>query len=643
MTIHTIDLCILAGYLLAVIVSGLYLARLAAKNIDSYFLGGRRIPWYMLGISNASGMFDITGTMWTVGILFIYGLKSLWLPWLWPSFNQIFLMIYLATWMRRSRVVTGAEWLGTRFSPGAGLELSHIATVLFAVVTVVGMIAYAFEGIGKFAEVFFPWDLSPNIYATIVLAITTLYVTVGGMYSVVLTDLIQFAMMTIVSIWVGVIAIRSTTAEEIAAAVPEGWGQIGFGWQLNLDWTPVIPPAQTQIEPLYELFGVFFMLVVFKGILASMAGPTPGYDMQRVLAARNSREAAFVSGMVSPILLLPRYFLIAGVTVLALVNFSDELLTKVGDEASAAIVDAARAPDIAGPDDSTSSAVESVKLPPENQAKEVDFEQVLPFIISKFMPVGLVGLMLAGLLAAFMSTFDSTVNAGAAYLVNDLYKRYVHPNASGRAQMRMSYVCSLLVVLAGILLGLQVQKIDTILKWITAGLYGGYIAPNFLKWYWWRLNGAGYFAGMLSGTALALAQIGLKDTAYAFLPREALYAFPYVLVISGVCTVVVSLVTRPESDQTLMAFYRSVRPWGFWGPVHRMCETRDGSIKRNDGFSRDATNCVVGTIWQTSLAALPVYVVIRDVIPALVACGLILVSTIVLKFNWYDRLERNED
>ena len=132
MAIHSIDLGIIAIYVVAVVISGVVFSRMASKDINSYFLGGRNIPWYMLGISNASGMFDITGTMWAVAILFVYGMKSVWLPWIWPVWNQIFLMVYLAAWMRRSRVVTGAEWLGTRFSAGVGLELSHIATVFFA-------------------------------------------------------------------------------------------------------------------------------------------------------------------------------------------------------------------------------------------------------------------------------------------------------------------------------------------------------------------------------------------------------------------------------------------------------------------------------------------------------------------------------
>ena len=106
MKIHLVDTLIIVAYLVAVIVAGFLLSRRASKNMDSYFLGGKTVPWYILGISNSSGMFDISGTMWLVYMLFVYGLKGVWMPWMWPTFNQIFFMIYLSIWVRRSNAVS---------------------------------------------------------------------------------------------------------------------------------------------------------------------------------------------------------------------------------------------------------------------------------------------------------------------------------------------------------------------------------------------------------------------------------------------------------------------------------------------------------------------------------------------------------
>ena len=120
MLLHPIDLAIIGAYIVVIMIAGFAMSKLASKNLDSYFLGGHKVPWYILGVANASGMFDITGTMWLVMTIFVYGLKGAFLPWVWPVFNQIFLMVFLAAWLRRSNVMTGAQWINTRFGNSLG-------------------------------------------------------------------------------------------------------------------------------------------------------------------------------------------------------------------------------------------------------------------------------------------------------------------------------------------------------------------------------------------------------------------------------------------------------------------------------------------------------------------------------------------
>ncbi|MFZ0473645.1 MAG: sodium:solute symporter, partial [Bacteroidales bacterium] len=196
MNLNIIDLGIVVLYLVATIFIGNWVSKRASKNIQSYFLGGNSLPWYFLGISNASGMFDIAGTMLLVYWLAVYGLKSLWLPWMWPVFNQIFLMVFLSAWLRRSNVMTGAEWIKTRFGDGKAATLSHIIVVVFALVSVIGFLSYGFKGVGKFVAAFLPPlvsnpeyllahpQINVNLYALILMAITTFYVVKGGMFSV---------------------------------------------------------------------------------------------------------------------------------------------------------------------------------------------------------------------------------------------------------------------------------------------------------------------------------------------------------------------------------------------------------------------------------------------------------------------------
>ena len=497
MNLSFLDLSIIVGYLGLTVFLGWWISRKATKNLNTYFLGGNKIPWYLLGISNASGMFDITGTMWMVSIAFIYGLKSVWLPWLWPVWNQVFLMIFLAVWLRRSNVMTGAEWLKTRFGNGPGGKMSHIIVVVFAVISVVGFIAYGFEGIGKFAETFFPWDLgihtdlvnipSKHVYASLIMLITTLYVIKGGMYSVVITELLQFTIMTLACLAVGAIAIYKIDPNQLNTVIPEGWKDVFFGWTLDLDWANILPQVQNKInEDGYQWFSILMMMMVFKGVLVSIAGPVPGYDMQRILATESPKDAAKMSGIVSLVLFIPRYLMIAGLTVLALIYLLPEF------RASGA---------------------------------ELDFETILPYTLNNLIPVGVKGLLLAGLVSAFMSTFAASVNAGPAYIVNDIYKKYLQPGKSPKEYVTMSRWVSLIIVLVGITCGLFVESIDSVLKWIVAALFGGYTAANLLKWVWWRFNGHGYFWGMLTGLFASLIIPSL-------LPDVAtLYLFPIIFFI----------------------------------------------------------------------------------------------------------------
>ncbi|MEQ8706559.1 MAG: hypothetical protein RIC19_21690 [Phaeodactylibacter sp.] len=180
MELAALDLVIIILYFGMTIFLGLYFTRRASKDMDAYFLGGRNMPWYVLSVSNASGMFDVSGTMWLVSVFFVYGLKGIWFPWLWPFFNQVFMMVYLSVWLRRSNVMTGAEWITTRFGKGSGARLSHLIVVAFALVSVMGFLGYAFVGIGKFVKVFLPWDLSANTYAVIMMSFTGVYVILGG-------------------------------------------------------------------------------------------------------------------------------------------------------------------------------------------------------------------------------------------------------------------------------------------------------------------------------------------------------------------------------------------------------------------------------------------------------------------------------
>jgi hypothetical protein len=232
-----------------------------------------------------------------------------------------------------------------------------------------------------------------------------------------------------------------------------------------------------------------------------------------------------------------------------------------------------------------------------------------------------------------MSTFDSTVNCGAAYVVNDLYKKYVRPGAGDRHYLAASWVASVLLVVLGILFGLAPHSINAITEWIVFGLAGGYTAPNILRWHWWRFNGYGYFAGMMSGLVFAISFGQL------FPGISAVNSFPFILAVSAAVSMVTSLLTKPDDEATLIGFYRQVRPWGFWGPVLRKARAADPGLTENTGALRDLGNVLVGVIWQTSLVLIPVSLLVYRTTTLWLAAGVALVTTVILKKSWYDRLE----
>jgi Na+/proline symporter len=605
MSLSLVDICIIVVYLLSTVVIGLVLKKQAEKSKKDYLLGGNRLPWYLLGLSNASGMFDISGTMWLVTLLFVYGLKSAWIPWLWPVFNQIFLMIFLSIWLRRSNVTTGAEWIETRFGKLKGAMLSHNIVVVFAVIMGLGYLAYGFIGIGKFIEIFVPWEFLslylpfdipleyvPHFYGIIFTSFAVFYSLLGGMMSIVWADLIQYILMAISSIVIGIIAMNAVAANELL--VPDGWLTPFFGWNLDLDWSTVINEVTDKVKTDgFSLFSIFFMMMIFKGVLVSLAGPAPNYDMQKILSTKSPKEAAMMSGSVSFILMPIRYFMIAGFGVLGLLYY-DRLDLLVGGH--------------------------------------IDFEQILPSAINEFVPVGFLGLLLAGLLAAFMSTFAGTLNATQAYIVNDIYLKYINPKATNRKIKFTFYTAGLLMVFISIVLGFYAKDVNDVLQWIVSGLYGSYVAANVLKWYWWRFNGHGFFYGMLGGLIPALS------FRFIFEGVLDLYTFPLMLLISVVGCLLGTYLAPPVDEEVLKKFYKSVRPWGFWKPIHDKVVAEDPGFEENRDFKRDMFNVVIGIIWQTALVIFPIYLVLLETVPMVIAIAVAVVCTYILKKSWFDRL-----
>ncbi|AWH83757.1 sodium:solute symporter [Flavobacterium album] len=637
MTLTAIDLTIIALYFIMMIIIGIVMKNRAKRSKDSYLMGGKKLPWYMLGLSDASDMFDISGTMLLVSMAFLYGFKSVWIPWMWPVFNQVFLMVFLSKWLRRSNATTGAEWLGTRFGlTDKGVRQSHAIVVVFALMLCIGYMAYAFVGVGEFLEIFIPYEtikevvpfldqhliagapdyatelyeaknITAQFYGVSICLVATFYSIVGGMHGIVLADFIKYMIMIVCSIFVGTIAMIHLADSGIVFTdkMPIGWDSPLFGAELGLDWQNILADAQVKLEKDgYKLFSAVVGMMFFSGVLKSLAGPAPNYDCQKILSTKSPEEASKMSGFISIILLPIRYFMTMGLCILGVLYFKDLALSQTADG--------------------------------------VNFESIMPAVISKYLPVGLVGLVLAGFLGAFMSNFSGTLNAGQAYIVNDIYLKYIKPEAERKQVITMSYLSGTVMVVLGVGLGLLIRDVNMIFNIITAGLYGGFVCANVLKWYWWRFNANGYFWGMFAGIIASAIPPALSVSGITtyFDGTRMLYYFPVFIVIQLIACIIGSYAAPPTNEETLKEFYKTVRPWGFWKPVRMKIQaSEDPGIQKNRNFGINMANVAMGIAGQILLTLLPMYFILSKWTGFGIVLALLAVIFITMKSTWWNRLK----
>lgn len=592
-----IDYYLILAYFALVIGMGFWFQKRASKGLASYFLGGKSLHWLALAMSGSVSNFDITGTMWIISILYVLGMKSMWHHWMWGFLMGAFFMSYMGKWVRRSNVMTAAEWMQTRFGSGPAGRLARTTSALIAVLFTACFIGYAYQGIGKFAAVYVPLETlaehtaSPFLkdlvthhesafLALVIISLTTLYVILGGLYSVVVTDVIQTVILTVGSLFVAYIAWARLTPSALAS-VPADWSSLAVPWRID-------ELAGTD-NAHFQFFGAMVIFWVMKGLLLNLGGPAQMYDAQRFLAARDARDAAKI-GAAWSFFLVVRWAMCAGIALLAITG-------------------------VAGVTDS---------------------EKVMPLVLLEFLPAGIRGIVIAGLLAAFMSTFSSTVNSGASFIVRDIWQPYFRPHASERQAVRFSYFATILIVVVGIVIGFNARSIAQIWNWMMMALSAGVVVPNVLRWYWWRMNGLGYAFGTFAGLVLSLVAL--------FRPGMPNYiVFPTICTASLVISILASVLTKPVAPQILTQFYLSVRPFGFWGPIRDAADlSADQRSAESESLRQTILNVVLGMVAIAGLYLFPMYLVGHWYAKSIFWLVLASAAIVTLRFTWYNSLPESE-
>jgi solute:Na+ symporter, SSS family len=589
MNLSAIDQVIVVLYLAAIMSIGFAMKRKAAKGMSSYFLGGRQLPWWALAMSGSSSYFDITGTMWIVSTFIALGLKGMWVHMLWGFPITAFYLAYMGKWIRRSDAMTGAEWMKTRFGPGKAGDMARFSYTLFAILTITALLGYGAIGMGKFGAIFLPF--SPNVSAFLILGVTGVYVVIGGFHGIVRVEIVQTIVLSAGAIAFAVIGYMHFDAAQFNANVPATWHDI-----MPL-WRPEAFQGLVSGGTDYSLFGALVAVWVAKGLLLCLSGPEQLYDFQRFLAAKDERDAAKL-GALWGLIHTVRWPFAMAIALMAIIGIGNAALDE--------------------------------KL-------RADPETALPLIIGSMLPIGLVGFMLAALLSGFLATFSSTVNGGAAYLVKDIYQRYINPEADNKTLVRVSYLSSSLLILAGLIISIFGSSINTAFLWIFGTLAAGILPPNVLRWYWWRLNGQGYAAGVFGGMALSLGQVFFDQFVFAE-PLPLYIGFPVIAIASTLITIVVSLLTRPTDIETLRNFYRKVQPAGLWGPAKEAVLAEEPGFRKQLPFAVEAFNTLLAMIGITALYVSMLYLVLHRLTVAFALLGTTLATVIILYFTWYRTL-----
>ncbi|MDD9882743.1 MAG: Na+:solute symporter [Cyanobacteria bacterium MAG STY4_bin_9] len=508
-----IDWLLLAAYLVLTLVLGLWLARRNSGEAD-YFVAGRRLNGWLAGASMAATTFSIDTPLYVAGLVGARGLAGNWEWWSFGLAHVAMAVVFAPLW-RRSGVLTDAAFTELRYGGAAAAWLRGIKAFLLAVpVNCIG-IGYAFLALRKVVEALglvsgqpAALGLTDTVWLLMVVALLVMsYTVAGGLWAVVVTDLVQLVLALAGALAVAAAALHAAggmTAlleqlqalqrPELLSLVPWTWDDAGFHW---LQGSGISIPMFTA-----------YIAVQWWSFRRSDGG---GEFIQRMLATRDEQQARLAGWVFLVVNYLVRSWLWIVVALAALV------LLPAG----------------------------------------ADFELGYPALAVQLLPPVALGLVVISLVAAFMSTVSTSVNWGASYLTHDLYQRFVRPSAGSRELLLVGQLTTVLLLVLGVITALISDSIGTVFRLVIA-IGSGPGVVLVLRWFWWRVNAAAELSAMLCGFFVGVF------TSVVPLVRIEDYGVR-IAVITGLSAVVwltVMLSTPPESDAVLERFVRTVRPPG---------------------------------------------------------------------------------
>ncbi|MBN1815716.1 MAG: Na+:solute symporter [Sedimentisphaerales bacterium] len=522
MALQRIDWAIVAGFFAVILLVGVLVSRRAGSSSAEFFLGGRSMPWWLLGVSMVATTFSTDTPNLVTDIVRNNGVSGNWLWWAFLLTGMLTVFVYAKLW-RRSSVMTDIEFYEIRYSgrPAAFLRAFRALYLgVFFNVMIMGTVSLAAIKIGGVLL-----NYSPIKSILVAMVVTVIYCGLGGIRSVLITDFLLFSFAMF----------GAVTAAVVACRLPEVGGLAGLFHHPNVsDKLHLIPVART--EQGFSFLNIFVPVMLIPVAVQWWSvwypGAEPGgggYLVQRMLSAKNEKNAMGATLLFNACHYAVRPWPWILVALASLIVF----------------------PDLA-----------SIKATFPHVADNIIKDDIAYPAMLTFLKPGFMGIVVASLIAAYMSTMASHLNWGSSYIVNDFYKRFVNPQATERKLVLIGRISTIVLMVLAAIIALWLKnalQAFHILLQIGAGTGLIFI----LRWFWWRINAWTEITGMVVSFTIAF----FLEFIYPY-PKFGFPVLPtYVKLLIGVSIttlswLVVTLLTRAADDKTLRAFYRLVRPGG---------------------------------------------------------------------------------
>ena len=530
MILQTIDWIIILLFFIMLLSIGFITSRRAGDSTVNFFLSGRNMPWWLLGISMVATTFSADTPNLVTDMVRTGGVASNWLWWAFLLTGMLTVFVYAKLW-NRSKVLTDLEFYELRYSGKTAAFLRGFRAIylgFFFNVLVIASVSLAFI---KIAAVML--GLQPAPALIIASLVVVMYASLGGLKSILWTDLFQFGFAMLGAVVAAFYVVRS----------PEVGGLANLLDHPNVAGKLSLLPSVSQPE---LFLSIFLIPIAIQWWAAWYPGAEPGgggYVAQRMLSAKSESHAIGATLLFNffHYALRPWPWILVGLG--SLIIF----------------------PDI-------QSMVEAF---PEVSTQYIKNDFAYPAMLKEFLPVGLLGLVVASLIAAFMSTVASQLNWGSSYLVNDFYGRFYRPDATEKQKVLFGRYSTVSLMFFSVLLALVLQNALQAFQYllmIGAGTGLIYI----LRWFWWRINVFSELSAMVAAGVFSLAFIlienfGIKHMdngdveLMGFVTSTAYWniiKFTGIVILTTLSWVIVTLMTPPTDEDTLRNFYRKIRPGG---------------------------------------------------------------------------------